>query len=235
MANHWDHLQRTVLRLTISNRQYDLVRLVDRLSLPLSDLYERVLQPVMGQIEARWFASDLTLAREWHIFGQIERLVDTVVPWPKTRKPYNLLACTVAGEGHGLGVRMVANLFDEAGWRIVDLGPDAPAEVVLALLETRTIHAAAFSVSLAPFLPALGHLLADIQKRQLPTVILVGGPALTGPDAQAITAMADVVNGPLATVVARTESRLPGRRFTSPPPANGLPPCVPRPEDQRPA
>jgi methanogenic corrinoid protein MtbC1 len=233
MPNDWQHLQRTVLRLALSNRQADLVRMLERLHLPLPDLYEGVLQPVMGRIEARWFDSDLTLARECHIFRQIERLVETVVPWPQARKPLNLLACTVAGECHSLGLRMVANLFDEAGWQILDLGADAPPEVVLALLEARTIHAAAFSVTLANFVPGLGDLLSEIARHHLPTVILAGGPALAAVAAQPVTAMADVVDGPLATLVARTESLVAGRRFAEPPPPTGLPPCEPRPEDRR--
>jgi methanogenic corrinoid protein MtbC1 len=227
MVTPWGDLQRQVLRLTVNGQQAQLMATLEGLQLPLVEMYERILQPVIAQIEDRWFASDVTLDREWRCFRLIENLVNAVVPWPDRRKSFALVSCAVEGEEHAIGVQMVANLFDEAGWHIVNFGAGALSDMVATLLETRTVQAAAFSVTLDRNVPALTRLLAHLHTMGLPTVLLIGGPAVSRSAPHEAFAGADLVAPPLHGLVQEVERRIAGRTFASRPFLADLPPCLP--------
>jgi methylmalonyl-CoA mutase cobalamin-binding subunit len=227
MATDWKALQLTVLRLAMADQRSELFRTLESLRLPLVDVYVHILQPVFGMIEDQWFASELTLERERCTFQLIERLVSGIVPWPKVKKPFTLLSGAVTDEDHEVGVRMVANLFDEAGWQILHLGADAPTDVVLAILAHRPVHGAAFSVTLDQHLPALARLLEQIATLKIPTVTIIGGPAVSRhPD----TLLADLLTPALGDVVASTERLVASRSFPPPSPPQIYPPCLPQPD-----
>jgi methylmalonyl-CoA mutase cobalamin-binding subunit len=90
-----------------------------------------------------------------------------------------LLACPPE-EGHDLGLRMVADRFDMAGWTTYFLGPDTPVEEIAAAASGLGVDAVVMSSSTHYHRLAVRHAV-DALKRALPdTDIWVGGPAFIG-------------------------------------------------------
>jgi methanogenic corrinoid protein MtbC1 len=90
-----------------------------------------------------------------------------------------LLACPPE-EGHDLGLRMVSDRFDMAGWTTYFLGPDTPVDEIADAASRLGVDAVVMSSSTHFHRLAVRHAV-DALKRQLPAVdIWVGGPAFVG-------------------------------------------------------
>ena len=96
-----------------------------------------------------------------------------------------LLACPPE-EGHDLGLRMVADRFDMAGWTTYFLGPDTPVAEIADAARRLGVDAVVMSSSTHFHRLAVRHAV-DALKKELPGMdIWVGGPAFGmargGPD-----------------------------------------------------
>ena len=90
-----------------------------------------------------------------------------------------LLACPPE-EAHDLGLRMVADRFDMAGWTTYFLGPDTPVEEIAAAARGLGVDAVVMSSSTHFHRLAVRHAV-DALKKDLPdTDVWVGGPAFVG-------------------------------------------------------
>ena len=90
-----------------------------------------------------------------------------------------LLACPPE-EGHDLGLRMVSDRFDMAGWNTYFLGPDTPVAEVADAARRLGVDAIVMSSSTHYHQLAVRHAV-DALKKELPGVdIWVGGPAFIG-------------------------------------------------------
>lgn len=90
-----------------------------------------------------------------------------------------LLACPPE-EGHDLGLRMVSDRFDIAGWTTYFLGPDTPVDEIADAARRLGVDAVVMSSSTHYHRLAVRHAV-DALKRLLPGVkVWVGGPAFVG-------------------------------------------------------
>ena len=90
-----------------------------------------------------------------------------------------LLACPPE-EGHDLGLRMVADRFDMAGWTTFFLGPDTPVDEIAGAARRLGVDSIVMSSSTHFHRLAVRHAV-DALKKELPGVdIWVGGPAFVG-------------------------------------------------------
>lgn len=90
-----------------------------------------------------------------------------------------LLACPPE-EGHDLGLRMVSDRFDMAGWTTFFLGPDTPVEEIADAARRLGVDAVVMSTSTHYHRLAVRHAV-DALKSALPGVdVWVGGPAFVG-------------------------------------------------------
>lgn len=99
----------------------------------LVDVGVGVIQPAMYEIGALWQRNRITVAQE-HLATAITQnamaraFADADFAAPQNRKA--LFACVPANH-HGLGLRMVSDAFEVAGWDVQFLGADVPARDLL--------------------------------------------------------------------------------------------------------
>jgi hypothetical protein len=85
------------------------------------DLYLKVLRPAQEELGRMWLLGEINIAEE-HFATATTRLVMAQLQARAVCKPANgktLLAASVAGNQHDLGIQVVADLFEIDGWRAI--------------------------------------------------------------------------------------------------------------------
>ena len=155
-----------------------------RVSIPT--LYRDVLTRILTETGEAWHKGTTAVWEEHLASASVRTIVEILYPGvlkAKNRvRPAGravLLACPPE-EGHDLGLRMVADRFDMAGWTTYFLGPDTPVDEIADAARRLGVDGVVMSSSTHFHRLAVRHAVDDL-KRQLPGVdIWVGGPAFVG-------------------------------------------------------
>jgi len=96
--------------------------------LPISEVVNEVLSPLLNEVGERWHSGDFTIAQERLVTAAVRKQVASVLD------TYNRIASgplivftTVTNERHELGILMCALVAASRGLRCLYLGPDLPA------------------------------------------------------------------------------------------------------------
>jgi MerR family transcriptional regulator, light-induced transcriptional regulator len=150
--------------------------------LSTGEIDERLIAPALWLVGELWERGEISVADE-HVATEItvrvlalQREAQRVV---RSRSQSRVLLATPSGERHVVALQMVANLLRDAGYEVVMLGADVPANTLGAV--ARRHGAAAICMSLT--MPGgMEHMLRAINevRQQLPAVgLVIGGRGLT--------------------------------------------------------
>lgn len=149
--------------------------------MPLAVLYQEVITPAMHELGRLWEQGVITVADEHLATALTHRVLAALRPDVMTGersagRPRAMLAA-VEGEQHTLGLRMAADLLENAGYEAIYLGADVPTEALMQAI-------ASFSpdlLGLSATMPELGSVLESTvegARSEYPELnILVGGQA----------------------------------------------------------
>ncbi len=149
-------------------------------------LYRDVLTRILADTGAAWQNGATAIWEEHLASATVRTIVEILYPGvlkakatvPQTGRTV-LLACPPE-EGHDLGLRMVADRFDMAGWSTYFLGPDTPVAEIADAARRLGADAIVMSSSTHYHRLAVRHAV-DALKKELPAVdVWVGGPAFMG-------------------------------------------------------
>lgn len=143
-------------------------------------VYMEVLQPALWEVGRLWQANEISVADE-HLATAITqaamaRLFDAALQLPASSTPTLIAACADI-ERHEIGLRMVCDLLELAGWNTTYLGATVPIDSLVDLVRRRRPDVVALSASLPPHLPRL-RAMVEAVKRDTggePPLVLVGG------------------------------------------------------------
>lgn len=156
---------------------------VDAGEIGVRALYAGVLSPLMVDVGAAWQAGGTRVWEEHLAAGAVRTIVEALYPTvrrladaaaPTGRSV--LLACP-PNEGHDLGLRMLADLFDLAGWRTYLLGPDCPGPEIATAAEALGVDLIVLSSSTHFHRVRVRALLDELHARLPGVRVVVGGPA----------------------------------------------------------
>jgi MerR family transcriptional regulator, light-induced transcriptional regulator len=143
-------------------------------------LCQRVMTPAMHEIGLLWEQGAITVADEHLATALTNRVLAALRPSfcdaipPTSRRA---LLATVEGERHALGLRMAADVLEDAGYATVYLGADVPTGALVRAIESF----APDLVALAATMPRLTQRLeaaAEEVRRASPSLgLLIGGQA----------------------------------------------------------
>jgi methanogenic corrinoid protein MtbC1 len=101
--------------------------------MPVADLYVDVLAPVLAEIGHRWEGGALSVAEE-HLATGIAYGVMLLVGRAATRRPRRsrerVLLAAVGSESHVVGLRMIGDLAEGAGFDVQFLGAAVPVDTL---------------------------------------------------------------------------------------------------------
>ncbi|MBB3167624.1 cobalamin B12-binding domain-containing protein [Simiduia aestuariiviva] len=149
--------------------------------LSYSAIGTRIIQPAMYQVGSLWETNKITVAQE-HLASSITQntLAKTLafVEYETPNDRMALFSC-VEGNHHVIGLRIVADSFEIAGWDTTFLGANTPSGDIIAMVREIKPELLGLSVALTQQLPTLKALTDDIHREfgaDRP-FILVGGLA----------------------------------------------------------
>jgi methanogenic corrinoid protein MtbC1 len=144
------------------------------------ELYQRVIAPAMHRIGELWERGAITVADEHLATALTNRILAALRPPPGEatvpRRGRALLAA-VEGEQHALGLRMAADLLEDAGYDSIYLGADVPTGALLQAVESLAPDLVALTATMATLSPRLEAVAAELRQVYPDLGVLVGGQA----------------------------------------------------------
>ena len=148
----------------------------------LRALYLRVFQPALEEVGRLWQINAVSVADE-HIATAITQSAMLSVYQSVTEatlsKRHTVIAACSENERHDLGLRMVCDFLDLAGWQTWYVGSSVPTDSLVSLTRGVKPDAVALSASLPTHLFELKSAIAKLRALPRPPYILVGGRAFT--------------------------------------------------------
>lgn len=138
-----------------------------------------VVAPLMREVGERWWRGELDPGNEHLASAVVLRLLARLRPPVAVDGSAPLLVvATPAGERHQLGATLAAASAAAAGWRVLDLGPDLPADAIAGVAKRARASAIGMSVVGTTASPEVAAELRALRERAGPDVVLfVGGGA----------------------------------------------------------
>ena len=145
-----------------------------------------IVQPAMYEVGQRWQHNRISVAQEHLATAICQTLLAGALLRVESAPPCDqrvLLAC-VEGNFHCLGLRMVADAFELAGWDSAYLGADVPTTALLQQIESSHPDLVGLSVSLPQQVAAVRELIrmCRLELGQRCPLIMVGGLAMNSVD-----------------------------------------------------
>jgi MerR family transcriptional regulator, light-induced transcriptional regulator len=154
----------------------------------LAALYQDVIAPAMHEIGRLWERGAITVADEHlatalthRVLGALKppAFVDQIIERDPP-KPRAMLAA-VEGEQHALGLRMAADLLDEAGCQTLYLGADVPTVALMQAIGTLSPDLLVLSATMPELGAVLEGTVKDVRRESPELSVLVGGRAGASP------------------------------------------------------
>lgn len=144
----------------------------------VADLQDRVLVPVQREVGRMWLQAEIPIADEHYASSFVERalwILHERLPQPAADAP-RVVTMGVGGNLHDLGMRLVGQRLQSAGYQVHHLGPNLPAGDLEWAFADRRVDLVAISATMALHLHALAgtiDVLRRVTRGRVP--ILVGG------------------------------------------------------------
>ncbi|MDO4540611.1 MAG: homocysteine S-methyltransferase family protein [Syntrophomonadaceae bacterium] len=114
-----------------------------------------------------------------------------------------VILATVEGDIHDIGKNIVAVMMENYGFKVIDLGKDVPAAVILEAAQREQADIIGLSALMTTTMPRMKEVVAGVQARQLPSLVMVGGAVLNQEYADLIQADAYSSDARAAVVTAQ--------------------------------
>jgi MerR family transcriptional regulator, light-induced transcriptional regulator len=149
-------------------------------------LYQRVIAPAMHEIGRLWQRGALTVADEHLATALTNRVLAALrkpsgegavaVDGARVNRGRALLAA-VEGERHALGLRMAADVLEDAGYESFYLGADVPTDALLQAVGSLSPDLVALAATLPRLAPRLQAVAGEVRRAYPGRRLLVGGQA----------------------------------------------------------
>jgi methanogenic corrinoid protein MtbC1 len=169
-------------RLLLAHDRFAATQLVTSLvkqDVPVKDIYTHIFQYSLYNVGRLWQTNQVTIAQEHFFTAATQMIMSQLYPYVFNSKRIGkrMVAAGVDTNMHDIGIRMVADFFEMAGWDTYYLGGNTPPNAIIEALEMNHPHLLALSATVSQQIGMVQSTIAHI--RELPTFkeikILVGG------------------------------------------------------------
>lgn len=169
-------------RLLLAHDRFAATQLVTGLvkqGVPVKDIYTHIFQYSLYNVGRLWQTNQVTIAQEHFFTAATQMIMSQLYPYifNSDRIGKRMVAAGVDTNMHDIGIRMVADFFEMAGWDTYYLGGNTPPEAIIEALEMNHPHLLALSATVSQQIGMVQSTITLI--RGLPSFkelkILVGG------------------------------------------------------------
>lgn len=148
---------------------------------PVRSIYLNIFQPFQQELGRLWQRNEINVAQEHYATASTQLIMSQLYPiiFATPRRGTTVLAASVSGELHELGIRMVADLLELSGWDAYYLGANMPQEDIIRTIAEEKPDLLAFSVTLSIHLSKLETLINAVKEAPIakaPKIIVGGAP-----------------------------------------------------------
>lgn len=139
-----------------------------------------VLLPAQREIGHLWHVGDVSISEERLVTETTRTVMALIVHRyaPPTIEGHTVVAASVAGNAHDIGLRALSYLFRLAGWRTIFLGANTPSIDIAHAAQAFNADLIILSATLTTQLSTLGAVIGQLSQLASHSRILVGGLAL---------------------------------------------------------
>ena len=147
--------------------------------LSLENTYQ-VLMQAQREIGRVWHQAEVNISEE-HVVTLTTQRAMSVLAYQTEKKISNgftVVSAAVAGNSHDIGVQMVSDFFEFAGWKAICLGGDLPAADIAQAVKFFDSSLLLLSVALSTQLKAVRETVQAVREIDKKCKVMVGGTAL---------------------------------------------------------
>lgn len=148
---------------------------------PVRSVYRNIFEPVMREVGRLWQMNRLSVAQEHFCTAATQLIICQLYPriFSGQRNGKVFVGACVSSELHELGIRMVTDSFELAGWDTHFLGANTPSHSVIDHLERTGADIIGLSATVAPHVDKVRRFITELRTHDsLKSVrIFVGGYA----------------------------------------------------------
>jgi methanogenic corrinoid protein MtbC1 len=148
------------------------------LALPPAELVEELLSPMLREVGHRWASGRLKVSHEHTASTLLRSLIGGILATYAPRGGPTLVVTTPSGELHEFGALLAALLAAAAGWHVLYLGPNLPADEILETALNSEATAVALSLVTAEAPDASADLKKLVDELPPEVTLIAGGEAL---------------------------------------------------------
>ena len=145
----------------------------------VQDIYLHVFQRSQHEIGRLWQLNQLSVAQEHYCTAATQMIMSQLYPYifAGEKNGRTLVATCVSTELHEIGLRMVTDFFEMAGWDTYYIGANAPAADVVQTLISRRADLLAISVTITPHVRMLAEIVTAVRAEPAcrKVKVMVGG------------------------------------------------------------
>lgn len=146
---------------------------------PIKDVYLHVFQCTQYEIGRRWQMNQLSVAQEHYCTAATQFIMGQLYPYIFTGKKLGrrMVAASVSGELHEIGIRIVADFFEMEGWDTYYLGANTPVAGIVQTLAERQADVLALSATMTFHVQAVSDMIKTVRASEAGknVKIIVGG------------------------------------------------------------
>jgi methanogenic corrinoid protein MtbC1 len=176
-------LARKYLEILLNGNKEDAIELIldaaEEEGASVRDIYTYVFTPVLREAGRLWQRDEISVADEHFITQTTQTLLSQLyLYFPEVQKKgHRLVAACVTGELHDVGLKMVSDFFEMAGYDTFYLGANTPRDSIIESIRTQKADLVALSASHPMLVGEVEGIIAAIrsEKNLNHVKILVGG------------------------------------------------------------
>ena len=172
-------LARNFLKLLLNGERHVASRLIlDAVDsgVPVKDIYLHVFQPSQRELGRLWQLNQISVAQEHYCTAATQLIMAQLYPriFRTEKNGRKIIATSIGGELHEIGVRIIADFFEMEGWDTYYLGANSPTSAIVQAIADRRADLLAVSATMTFHIRAVESLIATIRVSN-DVKVLVGG------------------------------------------------------------
>ena len=147
-------LARMYLMHLLRRDRYEAERLISDLSengLAFAQICEGILVPAMVEIGHMWHVQEASIADDHYCTNATQQILEVLRSKTPRKAPngYLVVATSVGGDLHDLGIRILSAIYETEGWSVECLGANTPADEIANTIAPQLYRGAADLLALS--------------------------------------------------------------------------------------